>query len=50
MAYDILTNGKKPGEMEIKYAPNVVKEYNPDICSELGITPPEGYVAMKTGE
>ncbi len=48
MAYEILTEGKNAGEMEIRYAPNVVKEYNAEICESLGITPPEGYVAIAT--
>lgn len=46
MAYEILTEGKNPGEMEIRYAPNVVKEYNKEICDTLGITIPEDYVAI----
>ena len=46
MAYEILTQGKNPGEMEIRYAPNVVKEYNAEICESLGITVPEGYTAI----
>lgn len=46
MAYDILVNGKNAGDMDIEFAPNVVKEYNKEICETLGITPPEGYVAI----
>ena len=46
MAYEILVNGANPGEMEIGYAPEVIKKYNADICSELGITPPADYVAI----
>lgn len=46
MAYEILTEGKNPGEMEVRYAPNVVKEYNKEICDTLGITIPEDYVAI----
>lgn len=46
MAYEILVNGADPASMDIKYAPQVTKEYNADICTELGITPPEGYVAI----
>lgn len=46
MAYDILVNGKNAGEMDVQFAPQVTKEYNPEICETLGITPPEGYVAI----
>lgn len=43
MAAEILAEDKNPGEMEIGFAPEVVKMYNADICAALGITPPEGY-------
>ncbi len=46
MAVEILAEGKNPGDMDILFAPEVVKMYNPDICSALGITPPEGYEAL----
>ncbi len=46
MAAEILKDGKNPGDMEIGFAPEVVKMYNPEICSSLGITPPEGYEAL----
>ena len=46
MAYEILVNGANPGEMEIGYAPEVIKKYNADICAALGITPPADYVAI----
>ena len=32
--------------MNVRFAPNVVKKYNASICSELGITAPEGYEAI----
>ena len=48
MAYDILVNGKDPGDMEVQFAPKFTKEYNADICKELGITPPSDYQAIKT--
>lgn len=48
MAYDILVNGKNAGDLDIEFAPNVTKEYNAEICAALGITPPEGYVAIAT--
>ncbi|MGN0619023.1 MAG: ABC transporter substrate-binding protein [Ruminiclostridium sp.] len=46
MAYEILVNGADPASMAIAFAPNVTKKYNADICTQLGITPPEGYVAI----
>lgn len=46
MAYEILVNGADPASMEIAFAPNVTKKYNAQICADLGITPPEGYVAI----
>ena len=46
MAYEILVNGADPATMEIAFAPNVTKKYNSQICADLGITPPEGYVAI----
>ena len=47
MAYDILVNGADITTMPIEYAPQVTKEYNAEMCEELGITPPEGYVAIE---
>ncbi len=48
MAYEILVNGADIASMPIQTAANVTKKYNADICAELGITPPEGYVAIET--
>lgn len=48
MAYDILVNGKDPGTMEIQSPPTATKMYNPSVCEELNITPPEGYTAIET--
>lgn len=50
MAADILENGKNPAEMEIGYAPKFTKKYNADICSEIGITVPDDYVALDAAE
>ena len=47
MAYDILVNGADVSAMEIQFAPNVTKKYNADICSQLNITVPDGYVAIE---
>ncbi len=46
MAYEILANGKKPGDIEIGYS-DVTKKYNKEICETLGITIPEGYTAIE---
>lgn len=48
MAYDILKNGKKPGDMEIQYAKKTTKEYNKEICDTLNIKVPDGYEQLKT--
>jgi len=47
MAYEILVNGADVSTMEIQFAPNVTKKYNAAICTELGITVPDGYVAIE---
>jgi len=47
MAYDILVNDADIASMPIQYAPEVTMKYNPYNCEELGITPPEGYVAIE---
>jgi len=46
MAYDILVEGKDIKDMEVRYAPNVVKKYNAENCEALGITVPDGYEAI----
>ncbi len=50
MAYEILVNGADVSTMEIEFAPEVVKMYNPVICEDLGITAPDGYEAMEIAE
>lgn len=50
MAYDVLVNGADISTMEVKYADSVTKQYNADICSELGITVPDDYTAIETEE
>lgn len=47
MAYDILVNGADITTMEIKFAPQVTKEYNASICETLGVTIPDDYVAIE---
>ena len=45
MAAKILTGEADVSEMPIEYAPATPK-YNADICADLGLTAPEGYVAI----
>lgn len=47
MAYEILAEGKNPGEINVRYAENVTKKYNPENCEALGITVPDDYEALK---
>ena len=46
MAVKILKDGEDISQMPIEYAPNFTKEYNKDICEELGVEIPEDYVAI----
>lgn len=46
MAYEILVNGKNPGDMEIEYADNLTKQFMESRCKTLGITIPDSYVAI----
>ena len=48
MAYDVLVNGEDISEMEVRYAESFTKEYNADICDELGVTVPDDYVAIES--
>lgn len=50
MAYDILVNGADPAAMEISYAPQVTKKYNPEICETLNVTPPADAAAIEIEE
>ena len=43
MAAEILAEGADISTMAIEYAPNVTKQYNEANCTELDVTPPEGY-------
>ena len=47
MAVEILKDGKDISTMPIAYDENPVKKYNPEICNALGITVPEGYIAIE---
>ena len=46
MALKVLIDGEDISTMPIEYAPQFTKEYNPEICDELGITVPDDYVAI----
>ena len=46
MAYEILVNGADISTMEIEFSPSPAKEYNAEICAELGVEVPDGYVAI----
>ena len=46
MAYEVLVNGADVATMDGRFAPNVVKEYNAELCEALGVTVPEDYVAI----
>ena len=43
MAVKVLTGEADIANMPVEYAPNFTKKFNPEICTELGITVPEGY-------
>ena len=47
MAAEILANGADIKTMQIAYDEHPVKKYNPVICQRLGISAPEGYVAIE---
>lgn len=47
MAYEILANGADIKTMDVRFAPNVTKKYNAEICNLLGITVPDGYEAIQ---
>ncbi len=46
MAYDILVNGKNPGDMQVESAENFTKEYDADRAKKLGVTIPDDYKAI----
>lgn len=47
MAAEILTGKADISTMAIAYAPTPTKKYNKAICEDLGLTVPEGYVAIE---
>ena len=46
MAYEILVNGADVATMAIRFAPNVTKKYNAELCEILKVAIPEDYVAI----
>ena len=46
MAYEILVNGADVSAMDVRFAPQVTKKYNPAICESLNVEIPEDYVAI----
>lgn len=47
MAYEVLVNGTDIATLQIRFAPNVTKEYNAELCGLLGVTVPEDYKAIE---
>jgi putative ABC transport system substrate-binding protein len=47
MAYEILAEGSKPGEMSIQYAETFTKKYNADNCQAMGIEVNDEYEAIQ---
>ena len=47
MAYEILVGGADVAAMEVRFAPNVTKKYNAELCELLNVTIPEDYVAIQ---
>lgn len=46
MAAEILADGKDISEMPVQYASSFHKKYNGELCRQLGVQVPEGYVAL----
>ena len=46
MAAQVLTGEADISQLPIGYA-EAFRVYNPEICAELGLTPPEGYTALE---
>lgn len=48
MAYDILKNNKKAGDMEVQFAKKLTKMYNAENAKALNITIPDGYEPIES--
>ncbi len=47
MAYEILVNGADISTMDVRFAPNVTKKYNAELCEIFGVQVPEDYVVIE---
>ena len=47
MACEILVDGADISAMPVRFAPEVTRKYNPELCEALGVTIPDGYVAIE---
>ena len=47
MAYEILVNKADISAMEIRFAPNVTRKFNAELCELMGISVPEDYIAIQ---
>ena len=47
MAFEILENGADVSSMEIRYAPEFTKKYNPALAEKFGLTFGDDYVAIE---
>ena len=47
MAYEILVNGADISTMDVRFAPNVTKKYNKELCEVFGVQVPEDYVVIE---
>lgn len=50
MAVQVLTGEADISEMPIEYAPEFTKKYNPELAEAMGVTIPDGYVAIEAAE
>lgn len=46
MAFEILENGADVSTMPVRTAATFTKEFNAELCTALGITPPDDYAAI----
>lgn len=46
MAVEILTEGADVSAMEVRFAPQFTKKFNPSVCDALGIAAPSDYEAI----
>ena len=47
MAYEILVEEKKPGEMDVRYAEKFTKKYHVENCEKLGVKVPQDYESIE---